>query len=382
MRLRIEQILPALPAAGMEMVAARLTRALTVRGHDVGITCIEFCGDLGEQLRAEGYRVTVVPTRGKKSIFFPAALAAWLRERAPQVVHSHSGAWLKSARGAAMAGVPRVVHTVHGIFEREPWHGPPRKWLAAHYTSAIAAVSQPLYDYLRTRARIPEHQLHVLPNGVDGNVFRPGPRSGVLRRRFDLDDERFVIGHVARLHTVKNQAVLLDAFARLHERRPESFLALVGDGALRADLEARATALGVRDDVGFFGLADDLPPIYRDFDSFVLSSRKEGTSMSILEAMASGLAVVATAVGGTPDLLDHGRAGRLVPTEAAAALADALADLAGSPTERARLGQLARERVMSHYDEAAVVDAYLDLFLGKPRTTMPGPHTEPVAHVQ
>jgi sugar transferase (PEP-CTERM/EpsH1 system associated) len=366
MNLRIEMTVPSMPIGGMETVVARLARALTARGHDVGITCIETLGAFGEVLRREGLRITVVRLPGTRTILFPAALTRWFRELRPDVVHTHSGAWLKCARAAAHAGVPRILHTAHGLLDREPWHGPPLMRWAALYTKAIAAVSRPLHDYLRQRARIPAGRLHVVPNGIDTSAFQPGAWSGAVRARFRLSDDRVLVGHVGRFTAVKNQALLLEAFALLCRKHPAAFLVLVGDGALRLDLERSVAQLGISDRVGFFGSAHELAPIYRDFDVFVLSSLAEGTSMSILEAMATGLCVVATAVGGNPDLLDAGNAGCLVPSSDARALADTLGLLLANPERRLNLGRAARNRAVSTYSHDAVIDRYEALYSSEP----------------
>lgn len=373
MSLRIEMALPSLPPAGMETVVARLTRALIERDHDVGITCTEQVGALGESLRAQGVRVELVPAPGLHTNVLPRSLARAFRERAPDVVHSHSGAWLKIARAAAMAGVPRVVHTVHGRHERESLLGRLLLRRAARSTDAVVAVSRPLYEHYAAHGRVPIERLCILPNGIDTARFAPGP-SGVVRRRFGLAEGRVVIGHVARFDPVKNQMMLVEAFARLRARRPETFLALIGDGELRAALERRVGELGIRDHVGFWGMASELPELYRDFDIFALSSFTEGTSMSILEAMSTGIPVVATAVGGNSDLLAHGRAGRLVPGNDAAAFAGALEVLAARPDERATLGAAARERVLAHYDHDRMVDAYESIYRGEALVGAPAAH--------
>lgn len=360
--LRIEMIVPAMVAAGMEMVVARLTRRLTARGHDVGITCIEFLGDVGARLEREGIPIAVARSPGLRTLAYPHALTRRLRERRPHAVHVHSGAWLKGARAAACAKVPRVVHTEHGLLDDEPRYASILKRWAAEHSAAIAAVSQPVLTYLRDVDRIPPSKLHLIPNGIDSSVFRPDGRHGDLRNRFGLSHADVVIGHVARFDPVKNQKLLLGAFARLHSRRPETFLAMIGDGEMRPAIEQVVDQLGLLGRVGLYGLADDMPPLYREFDLFVLSSTAEGTSMSILEAMATGLPVVATSVGGNPALL--GFAGSLVPPGDADAMAAAMERLVTSPQERRTLGTAARRRVEEHYDERGVADRYESLYRG------------------
>jgi glycosyltransferase involved in cell wall biosynthesis len=361
---KIEMVAPALPAAGMEMVIAGLTRGLARRGHDVGVTCILYKGALAEALEKEGFRVTVAPTPGLRTILLPSNLRSWFRQRRPDVVHIHSGAWLKGARAAALADVPRVVFTMHGIDGSQPRYQSLLDRWAARTTTVAVAVSAAFEPYLSAEAHVPPERLRVIINGIDVQRFRPGPRSRALRSALGLSPTDVVIGHVARFAPVKNHVMLVNAFSALLRARPNAFLALVGDGQLRGDIEARVDALGIRNRVAFLGLRTDLPDVYRDLDVLVLPSFSEATSMSILEGMASGLPVVATAVGGTPEILGHGDAGVLVPTDDAPALAAALERLVDLPAERSRLGSLARARAEANYSEERMLDAYEAAYFG------------------
>jgi glycosyltransferase involved in cell wall biosynthesis len=365
-RLRIEMVIPTLDAAGMEMIVARLMRGLARQGQDVGVTCILAGGVVADELRSEGYRVSVVATPGLRSILYPTRLADSLRRLEPTIVHVHSGAWLKAARAARMAGVPYIVHTMHGTEGNEPWFTKARAlWrLAAHYTDAIVAVSEPLVTYLHRDKGLAREKLRVIPNGVDTETFRPAPSSGVLRTRLGVGAKGLLIGNVARLAPVKNHALLFEAFAILRRHVPEATLAVVGEGPLRQDLERRIAALRLESHAHLAGLAGNMPEVYREFDLFVLSSRLEGTSVSILEAMASGVCVVATAVGGNPDLLGHGRFGVLVAPDDPSALAAAMADLLRDPTRRRMLAAAAREHVNRSYGEESMLQRYQELYYG------------------
>jgi glycosyltransferase involved in cell wall biosynthesis len=365
-RLRIEMVLPTLVVAGMETVVARLTRGLARRGHEVSVTCILSGGAVADALRAEGHRVSVVPTPGLRSNLYPARLTDWFRRVRPSVVHVHSGAWLKAARAAHLAGVPHTVHTVHGIEGNEPWFTKSLWQMAARYTDVIVSVSEPLMPYLARDMRLPQEKLRFIPNGVDTESFRPGVRRVVLRAALGIDANEILVGNVARLTNVKNHALLLDAFAILRRHIPEATLAIVGEGPLRPNLEQRIRSLALNSRAHLAGPRADMPEVYRDFDLFVLSSRFEGTSLSILEAMASGVCVVATAVGGNPDLLDHGRFGVLVAPDDPGLLATAMLDLVRDPARRRALAAAAREHVMRNFAEAAMVQRYEELYYGLP----------------
>lgn len=356
--LGVELVLPTLEAAGMETMVADLAEQLAARGHRVGVTCLQALGPLEARLARHGVRTSLVPTPGfVPNLVGSAALAAHLRAARPDVVHVHSGSWGKAAWSAARAGLPGTVFTIHGLLDVEPWHSVMLKRWAMRRTAVAVAVSEPLARHLRDEVRIPADRVELIINGIDAARFAPGPRDGALRARLGLPADRPLVGTVARLVPVKHQALLVEAFARLVAAGTAADLVIVGEGELRGALEAQARALGVADRVHLPGATDDTAPVYRALDAFVLCSLAEGTSISVLEAMASGTPVVATAVGGTPALLDAGACGALVPSGDAGALAAAIADALASPAARERAAR-ARARAVAHYGAAAMAAGY------------------------
>jgi len=371
--LHIEMVLPSLVSGGMEMMVVRLVRALARHGHRLGITCTEDSGPLASRLTREGHRIDVVPVLGMTPNFFPQRLARHLRALRPDVVHVHSGAWLKAARAARCAGVPCVIHSVHGLLDREPWHeGILKRW-AARSTDHIGAVSEPLRDYLVGRVGLAASKVSVVHNGIDTEEFRPGPRTGALRRALGIDLTSPVIGTVARLATVKNQALMVEAFGRIAASTPAAHLVLVGDGPERPALERLIAARGLGGRVHLAGEMEVGAETYREFDVFALTSVAEGTSLSILEALATELCVVATAVGGNPALLDGGRAGLLVPSGDVDACAAAFATALGGGARARALGRAGREHVIAQYSERAMVAHYEAMYRGAcAESTAPG----------
>jgi glycosyltransferase involved in cell wall biosynthesis len=365
---KIEMVVPSMIAAGMETVVANLSRSLTRRGYSVGITCLQRLGELGEKLQSEGIRVRVVTTPGLGTMLWPRPLSRWFREVGPDVVHAHSGVWMKAARAAHAAGVPNVIYTMHGFADVAEWHRTLIERLAATWTTTITVVSEPMKPYVLETLRVKPSRLRVLPNGVDTDHFRPGAPTGEIRRRFGLEPDRVIIGHVGRFSPVKNHELLLHAFARVHDDRPEAFLVLVGEGPLLVAMQELTASLGIARHVGFWGVCMDMAPLYRDLDVLVLPSILEQTSMSILEAMATGLPVIATRVGGTPALLDDGGAGILIPSADVSALADALTLCIGDSAQRREIGLRARARVLAEYDHEKMVDAYEVLYAAQMQT--------------
>jgi glycosyltransferase involved in cell wall biosynthesis len=356
--LRIEMVLPSLPRAGMEAVTATLARGLVGRGHTVGFTCTEDTGELGSQLRQEGFRVSEVLSPGLRPNFIPVELAPWLRRLQPDVVHGHNGVWLKAVQAARSAEVPRVVLTLHGIEPVERWFIPFYNRLAARRADVVVAVSQSLRKYLVERVGVPSTKVCTIFNGLPIDHFIAGPRSPEVRRTLQIPHDALVIGTVARLHPVKNHLLLLDAFARVRASVPRSFLLLVGDGPLRSEIEQRIAHLRLNAHVCITGVVTDSAPYLREMDAFALPSQIEGLSISLLEAMACGVPVVATAVGGTPRLLEQGELGRLVPPEDAAALAAAIVELLTDPGRARQLAGAARSAVEASYSVPRMVAEY------------------------
>jgi glycosyltransferase involved in cell wall biosynthesis len=197
---------------------------------------------------------------------------------------------------------------------------------------------------------------------VDTDRFRPAARDGAVRAALGVGAGALLVGNVARLAKVKNQALLIDAFAAVGRQLPHARLTIVGEGPERRALEERVEALTLTDVVRLVGARRDMPRVYGELDLYVLSSDIEGTSVSILEAMASGVCVVATAVGGTPELLGHGRYGVLVPPDDPEALAAAMLELLRDPLRRRRLAAAAREHAVEHRSELAMVQRYEELY--------------------
>ncbi|MEZ0167162.1 glycosyltransferase [Microvirga sp. TS319] len=360
--LAIEMILPSLATGGMETMATALARALARRGHRVGVTCLESEGDLAEDLRRTGIPVSLVPCPGTVPLLRPhPGLREHFAAQPLDVVHAHNGVWVKAALAARAAGVPAVVHTAHGFAFGEPWFEDALRWWAGLRTDMVAAVSAPLREHLVHKARIPASRVTTIINGIDTMRFAPHGTSGILRGAVGVGPDVPLVGCVARLDPVKNLALLIDAMALMVRDLPDARLVLVGDGPLRESLREQAQVAGLGDRVLFPGAFADTAPIYRDLDIFVLPSVSEGTSISALEAMASGTPVVATAVGGTPQLLGDG-CGMLVPSGDAQALADAIRGLLADPTGRSRIAQAARKRVLDRFSHADMVRAYERLY--------------------
>ena len=290
-------------------------------------------------------------------------LIGLLRRLRPAIVHTRNWAAFDGVLAARLAGVPRVVHGEHGREISDP-DGRNRRRnglrrLFSPLVNRFTTVSDDLRRWLIQDVGIAADKVVRLHNGVDTDRFAPGDR-GEVRAKLGIGAEQTVVGTVGRLDPVKDQASLLEAFARV--AGPDAVLVIAGDGACRDALHAQAAALGLGDRVRFLGERRDVARVLQSFDLFVLPSLGEGISNTILEAMATGLPVVATRVGGNPELVDDGVTGQLVPRQAPEVLAKAIGEYLRDPARRKDHGARARARAIRLFSLSAMREAYADLY--------------------
>jgi glycosyltransferase involved in cell wall biosynthesis len=329
--------------AGGQLVALRLARAARARGDEVSFVAPER-GPFTELAAREGFPVDVLPLRRTFQLAAAWRLARLLRARRADLLHTHTlaAANILARLAGAAARVPAVSH-----LHIENHFRPATRWLLARLDNATARLAARLVAVSEDTRRAYERQgyprgrIEVVYNGVDL------PANGGYRRN---DPAR--IGEVARLCDVKGQRELLHAVARL----PEARLVLAGrdleqGGAFQDELERESELLGIRERVEF-GFHDDVPALLETLDVVALPSWTEGLPLVLLEAMARGRPVVATPVGGTPELVTDGETGLLVPPRDPEALAAALRRVLDDPELARRLGEAARARVAERFSAA------------------------------
>lgn len=298
-----------------------------------------------------------------------ARLYKLLRRLQPAILHSYNLSAIEYAPAAMLAGVPVRINGAHGRDASDP-HGRNRKHnmlrrLMLPFYDCCYANSADLLEWNRAVIGVPAHKSRLLGNGIDTAKFHPRA-PGAARPDDTFGPECTLIGTVGRVQDVKDHASLVDAFILLRERVPEQRdklrLVIVGDGPLLAALRAKVEAAGIAAQVWLPGARTDVADILRSLDLFAMSSIAEGTPGSVLEAMASGLAVVGTRVGGIPEVIDEHVTGALVRACDPQAMAAALATYVRDPALAARHGAAGRERVQRHYNMTAMVAAYQALY--------------------
>ena len=354
--LRVLHLLAPGDAGGLESVVTLLASRQRAAGTDARVAAV-LSGDGGERfvaaLEARGVPVSAIRVGARAYRAERAAVAALLAALRPDVLHTHGyRVDIVDAPVARRHGVA-TLSTVHG-FTGGGWKLRLSEHLqerALRRHDAVVAVARPIVERLAARG-VPRARMALVPNAYEARADL-APRAAA-RTALALSDEARVVGWIGRLSHEKGADVALRALAHV----PDATLAFVGDGPERGALEALAESLGVASRVRWLGLVDDAGRLYRAFDAVVLSSRTEGTPMVLLEAMAAGVPVVASAVGGIPDVVSPAEA-LLVPSEDPASLAVALRAVLDDRPAAARRAEAASARLAAERGIDGWLTAYL-----------------------
>lgn len=308
--------------------------------------------DAGRHTRVPSLQRAVNPLHDLRT---SRTLTALMRERQPAIVHTHLAKAGALARVAARrAKTPIVVHTFHGHVLHDYFNTPTTRLFTtierslARITDAFIAVSPEIRDELLQIGIGHPDQWHVIPLALDLKLLERMESSRAARERLGLSPRGPLIGTVTRLVPIKDHQTFLDAAALVSRRRPDVTFVIAGDGELRTNLELRAREL-LGNRIRFLGWVTDLRTLYSALDIVVLSSRNEGTPAALIEAGAAGLPVVATRVGGVPDVVLDKITGFLVPASDSVGIASRLLDLLDDTEMASRMGLAGRELVHERF---------------------------------
>ncbi|MCG5515211.1 glycosyltransferase [Ectothiorhodospira sp. 9100] len=397
----VAHIIHRLDVGGMENGLVNLINHMPPERYRHAIICMTGYTDFAQRIQRDDVSLHALNKREGKDLAVHGRLWRLLRELKPDIVHTRNMATLETQVTGALAGVRRRVHGEHG-WDMGDLDGSRLKTqrlrrLVRPLVGQYIALSRHQLGYLQDVIGVPASRLNHVCNGVDTGRFRPagvseapvssgagdaiGDRGVDLRGRGPLPrgvshqavlpqglapEGTTVIGAVMRMQAVKAPEVLVEAFIALCQRpgHEGARLVMIGDGPKLEALRERLGEAGLLDRVWLPGARDDVPDLMRAMDLFVVPSLAEGICNTILEAMATGLPVTATQVGGNPDLVEEGRTGRLIPAGDAGALADALAEYLASPETAAAHGANARARAEASFSMDAMVQGYLDVYDG------------------
>ena len=373
--IKIVHVLHSFEVGGLENGVVNLMNNLDGERYAHVVCCITRSGRLAGRLTRQNIQIIEMGKKEGSNFALPFRLARLFSKLRPQIVHTRNWGALDGIAGAWLAGVPTMVHSEHGLTMSEVNQNNRRRLLVRRallsLVDHIVIVSGAQRPWLEQTIGIPRRKITRICNGVSLDRFSSGRSREKARADLHLQRTDFVIGTVGRLDPIKDQGSLIRALSALAASYPHTRLLIAGSGPSRGELGELTSRLGLTDKVHFLGERDDIPGLLPSMDVFVLPSLSEGISNTILEAMASGLPVLATAVGGNTELIVDGETGILIPKQDLGALTRALEIYLNNPPLAVCHGKAGQLRAREHFSLAKMVSAYDFLYsslaLGKTR---------------
>ena len=354
--MKILQVIPYFCFGGAETMCENLTYALTELGHSVTVVSLyNERTPIARRMEAAGVKILYLDKKLGLDLSMVPKLMEIMKQEKPDVVHSHLNVIKYAVAAAKLCGIKRCVHTVHNVAAEEAENRQQKLISTVFFKlgwSIPVALSPEVRRTIVEFYGLPEEKVPMICNGVDLNKCLP--KTGYVL------SEPPVLLHVGRFNEQKNHKGLLEAFCQVLKSHPDCLLKLIGDGELEEETKQYAKGLGIQEKVLFLGSRSDIYPILNEADIFLLPSKFEGMPMTIIEAMGTGLPIVATAVGGVPDMLTHQESGLLV-SEQPEAVAEAVCTLLESEALRRTLGSAAKVRSEA-FGALHMAQAYSDVY--------------------
>lgn len=362
--LRILHVILTLGVGGAEQLVYRMVTSCTNEIRPV-VCCLLFLGELGELLKREGGRVYCRNHKG--GIDF--GIIGWLKriiiDEKIDVVHAHTYSPLfYSVPAAKLVGGVKVVYTEHGRLypERSNWKLSLINPILALGTDHIVSISESTAKAMNKYDNFPLSRIKVIHNGISISDIKQKVDKLAKKRSLGLTDSSRVIGTAARIEEIKNIPMMLRAFQHVLEEVPDTCLLIAGKGSKEQELQTYAEELGISKNVKFIGLRSDLWEIYQIMDIFLLTSFTEGISVTLLEAMASGVPAVVTDVGGNSEVVVDGVTGCLVPLHDDNAMAQCIVKLLNNRDTLMIYAAAAKDRVTDHFSFDGMMKSYEMLY--------------------
>lgn len=366
-KIKILHVIDSLAVGGMERVVIDVVNGLDQARFEQMVCCLSRRGEAAALLR-EGIRCIDLGKGAKADRLMPLKIARAIRQAEPDIVHSQSWSGVDTAIAKLMTPGVKLVHSEHGrhvpYLQAESLKRKIARRGLYHLADAVFAISAEVRAFYCRETGFSASRMLVIPNGIDARRMDEASRSGA-REEFGIAADDFVIGTVARLDATKNTMMLIRAFAKLQrgQQNPDLKLLIVGDGAERVALESYAAKHGLNRAIIFTGQRQDVSHLLGAMNVFALSSLSEGMPLTVLEAMAAWLPVVATNVGALPEMVEDGATGFLIEPENEMAMAERLALFQQNRALAKSFGEAARRKVEREFSLGQMLRQYADLYL-------------------
>jgi sugar transferase (PEP-CTERM/EpsH1 system associated) len=372
---RILHVVHSLEVGGLENGLVNLINSLDPERFEHSVCCLTRSGRFAERIASAGVKIVELNLPAGQFRFPLFRLARLFREISPHIVHSRGWATVDASFAARLARRAAIIHGEHGRDfldkDGDNWKRNQIRRLVGLNVSRYVVVCDFFRSWLTRHCRVPARKIVQIPNGVDTEKFHPKNRcvadedrisDTAWRHSLDISADAVILGSIGRLDPVKDFPTLLTGFTEVKRQYPHAVLVIVGDGPIRANLVRISSDYGLQHSVRWLGERRDIPTLLRRFDLFVQTSMFEGMSNTILEAMASGLPIVATETGGNSELVKHGHNGVLIPVAGVNALVGAVGAYLQNPALRDQHGAESRRRVEDHFNLSLMATRYAELY--------------------
>ncbi|MBK1731904.1 glycosyltransferase [Thiococcus pfennigii] len=360
-RIPLAYVVNSLDAGGTEKLVVEMSLAFA-HEYQVSVVCLDRPGTWAGDLRARGVPVYCLWRQPGLDLAMPWLLARYFRDHRVRLVHAHQcTAWFYAALSRLLHRSPRLLFEEHGRFYPEVKNrrrALVNRWLVRKLTHRCVAVSEDVRSRLQRYEGLDADEIQVIYNGVKREPPVSVEERDAMRRAFGLDPDSFVVGTVGRFDPIKNLPMLVESLARAGRELPALRGLLVGDGPVHGEIRKRIEESRLEGRVVLPGFRDDARRLLQCMDLFVLSSFSEGTSMALLEAMAAGVPVAVTGVGGNPEIVVNRETGWVVASGAVDQLAQAILDAFQDGGRRERMARAAKERFETLFTFDRMIEHY------------------------
>lgn len=363
---RVAFVVHLMQVAGAEVLVRETIRRLRGRIAPT-VFCLDAVGRIGEELVGEGVDLVCFGRKPGRDWGVGRRMARAIRARDIEVIHAHQYTpFFYSALAKPLCGFrPKLILTEHGRHYPDrvsPLRRAVNRLALDRLADAVTACCRFSAEGLTKTDGFAGARIEIIENGIEVERYGPPADKSLAKEDVGLDPNRRYLIHVARHHPVKDQPTLVRGFAKAVVDLPGVDLLMVGDGSLRGELESLAVGLRVPERIKFLGIRTDIPELMCAADAFALTSLSEAASLTLLEAMASGLPAIVTAVGGNPEIVRHEREGLLFPRGDVDGCAEAIRRVFRDPELMARLGAAGRARAVERYQLGRTVEEYFELY--------------------
>lgn len=353
-KINILHITASLEIGGLEILLLEFLKAFKSERYKISVCVFEENGALIQEFNDIGIEVFPVSKRKGKDYLLPFKLRKLISDKKIDIVHTHNTApWFYSGIAVSMLKGVHLIHTKHSNLTFDKQLLLKAEYLLSKKTDFIIADARDVFNFMKNIQKIPETKIRLIFNGVNTEKFT---------QKQETNSNKKIIATIGRLVPIKDQKTLISAFKIISQNIPQAELWLIGDGPLKEELINLTIENGILDKTKFLGSRRDIPDLLKKIDIFALISLSEGLSIGILEAMASGIPVVATRVGGNPEIVEEGVTGFLVPTQSPEELADKILSLIKNADLANSMGSKGRKRVLDFFSIQFMVKQYMALY--------------------